>query len=134
MRHWGRIRWLNKMRGLWKGSESLGKCGGAIWYSADWVARGAWPSNSSCAAERSMANALSSSDVYSLLSKLCIDLGFCLPPDEIARLQESPPSSVELFADAVFLAEGLDPDAADQSLRKQVRAQVALAFESAQVS
>ena len=81
-----------------------------------------------------MANALSSSDVYSLLSKLCIDLGFCLPPDEIARLQESPPSSVELFADAVFLAEGLDPDAADQSLRKQVRAQVALAFESAQVS
>ena len=59
-----------------------------------------------------------------LLDKLCVDLGFCLPPEECARLSGSPPQTVEAFTNAVFVAEGLDPDLADRHLWRQVRDRV----------
>lgn len=59
-----------------------------------------------------------------LLDKLCVDLGLCLPPEEIVRLSASPPQTVKAFTDAVFAAEGLDPDLVDRHLWRQVRDQV----------
>jgi len=71
---------------------------------------------------------LSAREVRSLLSKLCIDLGFCLSADSQAHLEESPPSDIAGFTEAVFRAEGLDPSTADRQLYRQVRAVVADAF------
>ncbi len=65
--------------------------------------------------------------VESLLDELCVDLGFCLPPDERVRLQDSPPHDVDAFTDAVFVAEGLDPRG-DKTLRRQVRERAAHHF------
>lgn len=75
---------------------------------------------------------LSSAEVTSLLSKLCIELGFCLPPEEDAKLVESPPDTIDAFTDAVFLAEGLQPEYAERHLYKQVRAKIAEAFQKYQ--
>ncbi|WP_144128278.1 hypothetical protein [Catellatospora sichuanensis] len=62
------------------------------------------------------------SDVQRLLNELCIKLGFCLPPDDIRRLCESPPGDVDTFTDAVFEAEGMgDMAYVDKYLRRQVR-------------
>ena len=66
-----------------------------------------------------------------LLDRLCAQLGFCLPPDEQARLAEHPPDSVDAFADALFAAEGLDPATADRHLYRQVRDIVREAFRGA---
>ena len=67
---------------------------------------------------------LTASEVDSLLTKLCVDLGFCLPPSAISQLQNSPPADIDSFTDAVFTAEGLDPQFSDRRLRAQVRAMV----------
>jgi hypothetical protein len=64
------------------------------------------------------------SDVEQLLAELCIGLGFCLPPDEIRQLRESPPKTVDSFTDAVFEAEGMG-DMRYTDLRRQVREVVA---------
>ena len=72
---------------------------------------------------------LSSHEVDSLLSKLCIDLGFCLPPTSQRDLAHSPPTSVLEFVDAVFRAEELDPDTADRRLFRQVRDLLQDAFD-----
>jgi hypothetical protein len=60
------------------------------------------------------------SDVGRLLGQLCIKLGFCLAPEEIRRLDESPPGDVDSFTDAVFEAEGMG-DMSYTNLRRQVR-------------
>ena len=62
--------------------------------------------------------------VGQLLYDLCVDLGFCLPPDDQQRLRESPPQDPDSFTDAVFEAEGMDPRDHD-GLREQVREVVA---------
>jgi len=59
-----------------------------------------------------------------LLEALCTDYGFCLPADEIAKFVALPPDSIRDFTDAVFRAEGLDPDLADRCLWRQVRDRV----------
>ncbi len=62
------------------------------------------------------------SDVQRLLNELCIKLGFCLPPDDIRRLCESPPDHADSFTDAVFEAEGMGGMSyVDKYLRRQVR-------------
>ncbi len=43
-----------------------------------------------------------------LLLELCTVLGYCLEPDDLARLLEVPADDVEGFARAVFEAEGLE--------------------------
>ena len=71
---------------------------------------------------------LSSSEVDYLLTKLCVDLGFCLPPGVWANFQEMPPNDIDSFTDAVIVAEGLDPGYIDRSLRSEVRQLVAESF------
>jgi len=45
-------------------------------------------------------------EVEVLLDRLCIRLGFCLPPAEIERLAQSPPTGVDEFTEAVLVVEG----------------------------
>ncbi|MEU5611274.1 hypothetical protein AB0H03_21470 [Streptomyces sparsogenes] len=59
----------------------------------------------------------SQDDVQRLLYELCVDLGFCLPPEEHRRLREAPPADADIFTDAVFEAEGMGPG----EDRRQVR-------------
>ena len=60
-------------------------------------------------------------------------MGFCLPPDEQARLRESPPTDVDAFTDAVIRAEGLDPHAdVPRHLRRDMRERVAKHFWKAE--
>lgn len=75
---------------------------------------------------------LTEQQAESLLFKLCVDLGFCLPPDVQGRLINAPPADVGGFVDAVFVAEGLDPHTADRHLYRQVRAMVAEAFQKSE--
>ena len=72
---------------------------------------------------------LNPNETESLLSELCFELGFCLPPEDEDKLIETPPNTVEAFTDAVFLAEGLDPQNADRHLYRQVRDKVAETFQ-----
>jgi len=65
-----------------------------------------------------------------LLHELCVDLGFCLPPDDQLRLLEAPPDDVDEFTDAVMVAEGLEP-IYGADLRLAVRARVARHFQAA---
>jgi hypothetical protein len=67
-------------------------------------------------------------EVRELLSRLCIKLGFCLPPTELERMETSPPRDIEEFTRAVFVAEGLDPVTSDRHHFNQVREIVTQAF------
>ncbi len=76
---------------------------------------------------------MSSAQVEALLYELCVVLGFCLPPDEQARLRESPPTDVDAFTDAVIRAEGLDPHAdIPLHMRRDIRSRVAEHFRKAE--
>jgi len=76
---------------------------------------------------------MSSAQVEALLYELCVVLGFCLPPDEQARLRESPPTDVDTFTDAVIRAEGLDPHAdIPLHMRRDIRSRVAEHFRKAE--
>ncbi len=72
---------------------------------------------------------LNNREVKSLLSKLCIDLGFCLSPKEENQLLEMPPDDVGSFTDAVFLAEGINPQYANRQLYRQVKTLISEAFQ-----
>jgi hypothetical protein len=63
-----------------------------------------------------------------LLYRLCVELGFCLPPADRERLERQGPEDVVAFADAVYRAEGLDPLTADLHLYRQVKQMIADAF------
>ena len=63
-----------------------------------------------------------------LLNDLCVELGFCLPLNDIERLVSSPPEDAVTFTDAVFAAEGLRPDWADRHLYRQVLEMVTATF------
>jgi hypothetical protein len=47
---------------------------------------------------------LSESQITHLLETLCIELGFCLPPDVGKTLISNPPDTVDEFTQAVFPA------------------------------
>jgi len=49
--------------------------------------------------------------IQAFLSHLCRELGYCLPPEEIESLSSREHWEANEFARAVFVAEGLDPDA-----------------------
>lgn len=80
-----------------------------------------------------MSAKLDQSQVNALLNELCVRLGFCLPPEGHFRIQESPPTEIDEFANSVFAAEGLHPEA-DVSchLRREVEATIAKYFEAAE--
>lgn len=63
------------------------------------------------------------SEIALLVDELCIELGFCLPPTERARLQVRP-MDVDSFVEAVLLAEGPDPELVDRGSRRQIRERV----------
>jgi len=67
-------------------------------------------------------------EVEALLGKLCVDLGFCLPPDAQDRLIDDPPSDFEAFTNAIFIAEGMNPQTARPELYRKVRDCVAATF------
>lgn len=74
---------------------------------------------------------MASSPIDMLLDRLCVELGFCLVPEQRKRLAAMAPASVHAFTDAVFVAEGLDPQVADRHLWRQVRDRVRESFNSA---
>jgi hypothetical protein len=74
---------------------------------------------------------LTETDIYKLLNDLCVQFGLCLSGDEMKRLADSPPTDERSFADAVLAAEGMDPDAADRHLYRQVRDRIAETFKHA---
>ncbi|HQW29724.1 MAG TPA: hypothetical protein PK529_11100 [Verrucomicrobiales bacterium] len=80
-----------------------------------------------------MSFQLSPVQVEAILYDLCVVFGFCLPPDEQARLRELPPNEVDAFTDTVIRAEGLNPDV-DVPLRsrRQMKATVAEHFRKAE--
>lgn len=67
--------------------------------------------------------------IQDLLHELCVELGFCLPPTEQDAILADPPLDVDLFAERVLRAEGLDPSS-DVALCAQVRARVAAVLEA----
>jgi hypothetical protein len=67
---------------------------------------------------------LSPSRAAALLRELCIEMGFCLAPEDQSRLTEHPPLSVD---DLVFAAEGMKPED-HPHLRNGVCARVARFF------
>ena len=66
-------------------------------------------------------------DARALLYELCVQLGYCLSPDDQTKLVESPPADIDQFTDAVLVAEGFDP-AVEKQRRREVRAMVARHF------
>jgi hypothetical protein len=79
------------------------------------------------------ASKLSPHQTHVLLDELCIDLGFCLPPKDIARLESNPPTDINAFATAVIRAEGLDPDRdVPLHLRRDIKARIAKHFKRAE--
>ena len=68
--------------------------------------------------------------VKALLTELCVELGFCLPPEAQRRIEMAPPADIDLFTDLVFREEGMDPHMPRNAhLRSQVRARVASHIE-----
>ena len=59
-------------------------------------------------------------ELYVLLDRLCIDLGFCLPPRNIERIVAGTEYDADEFTDIVFRAEGMNPEE-NIALQRQVR-------------
>jgi hypothetical protein len=49
-------------------------------------------------------------DLRVLLDKLCVEWGFCIPPDHADRIASSDHLDGDGFASAVLRAEGMDPE------------------------
>lgn len=75
---------------------------------------------------------ISPAQIELLLSELCVELGFCLPPDAQARLKSDPPVDADDFTDAVLRAEGLDPQMVPRHLHRDLRAKIAKRFRDAE--
>ena len=76
---------------------------------------------------------MTASEIDNLLTKLCVELGFCLPPSAVLRLQNSPPADIDSFTDDVFAAEGLDPQFVNRRLRAEVREMIRAEFARASI-
>ncbi len=75
---------------------------------------------------------LTEAEVDRLLDELSQRFGFRLQALERRQLVDDPPADVASFTDAVFIAEGMSPTAADRHQYGQVRDTVAEAFQRAQ--
>ena len=76
---------------------------------------------------------LSEKEVSDLLSKLCVDLGFCLAPAAQKRIMHSPPRNPHSFSEVVMTNEGLEP-ITNRALYEQVFACVLEAFDRAKIN
>lgn len=63
---------------------------------------------------------MSPNAIPSLVSKLCIELGFNLGAHDVAVLRKNPPTSADEFIRRVFEAEGMSP-ADNLRLTRKVR-------------
>jgi hypothetical protein len=59
-----------------------------------------------------------------VLGILCVEYGFCLPPEAYDRLADFPPTTPGEYVEAVVVAEGLDPSAVDAEMIKAMQAVV----------
>jgi len=48
-------------------------------------------------------------EIRKFLDEICVELGFCLPPQQIEDLASIDVYEVDEFIRAVFIAEGIDP-------------------------
>ena len=53
-----------------------------------------------------------------LLYELCVDWGFCIPPEVSRRLSELPYLEAKDFANQILIAEGMNPEYEKQWKRK----------------
>lgn len=67
--------------------------------------------------------------IQTLLDELCVELGFCLSPDEQEASLAASAGDIDRFVERVFIAAGIEPDRSS-SLYAQARDQVASVFES----
>jgi hypothetical protein len=81
-----------------------------------------------------MANAcpLDSHQLELLLHDLCVDLGYCLPPEGMNFIRVNPPIDVDECTDIVMTEDGLSPEQYPEK-RKEVRAVVARHFAAARI-
>jgi hypothetical protein len=63
-----------------------------------------------------------------LLDKLCVELGFCLPPSLQRRIVENPPKDTKRFTDVVIKGEGMDATLIDKHLYESMHSMVEAAF------
>lgn len=73
-------------------------------------------------------SSLTESQVEALLRRVCVELGLCLTPDTYDHLVTHAPTEITALTDAIFVAEGIAPEAANRTLYGQVRACVEEAF------
>jgi hypothetical protein len=57
------------------------------------------------------------SDMPALLDELCVKLGLCLSPGDRARISITPYRDLDSFANAVLIAEGIEPVTTNRRLR-----------------
>lgn len=62
--------------------------------------------------------------IQGLLDTLCVELGFCIPPEDRDAIVADPPMDAGRFAERVFRAEGMEPRD-DRRLYAQVRERAA---------
>ena len=74
-----------------------------------------------------MALSADSTQVYWLLGDLCVQLGHCSAAREQERFEQLVSSGPDAFADAVLIAEGINPEY-EKHLRREVRDFVAARF------
>ena len=77
----------------------------------------------------SSPTALEPAELETLLADLCVGYGFCLPSQEHDKLLANPPQELIAFVNAIFIAEGLNPDTANRSTYRAVRDRVAASFK-----
>ncbi len=71
-------------------------------------------------------------EIAGLLSRLCIELGYCIPPADAERLEREPPQSASELTDAVFRAEGLESERLDGDTYRSVFDRVAAVYAAAE--
>ena len=74
---------------------------------------------------------LSESDVDYLLKDLCVGRGFCLSPDKKDEFKSNPPTDIDAFSTAFFVAYGYEIPILDEKFYRTVRDVVAEAFKRA---
>lgn len=58
--------------------------------------------------------------ISALLDRLCVEFGFCLPPEDARKLVADPPIDPKEFLDEVIRREGLDPGSYDRHFYRQM--------------
>ena len=56
-------------------------------------------------------------EIKSLLDELCIELGFCLPPEAIDKITSKRRFEADQFTREVILAEGMNPELEKQHFK-----------------